>query len=72
MNAQVQTANFVVDWKEDADPSNKDGSLKSTKIKWAENINQFEERANHHHLKTTPKKKSSSSNLDELQDVTPD
>ena len=61
MNAQVQTANFVVDWKEGDSSSHTD--LKLTKIYWAENINQFEE-SQHHHLKTTPKKKDD--NVDEL------
>jgi hypothetical protein len=39
MNAQVQTANFVVDWKE----GESFNDLKLTKIQWAENINQFEQ-----------------------------
>ncbi len=50
MNAQVQTANFVVDWKEGDIPNPNDNKL--SKIQWAENINQFEGQ----HLKTTPNK----------------
>ena len=48
MNAQVQTANFIIDWKE-GDGINS-SNIRLSKIKWAENINQFEGQ----HLKTTP------------------
>ena len=42
MNAQVQTANFVVDWKDNEGGSGdqlKEQEMRLGKIKWAENIN---------------------------------